>query len=60
MNSSGTPQPRRNDLGNLAARFVDGVNADGGGPVMLDGFETLGNAQIDVSEEFVFALPDAV
>ena len=50
MKVSGTPQPRRKTLRNLAAGFVDGINADGGGPVVLDGFETLGNAQIDIGE----------
>src|SRR5208337_2043658 len=38
---------------NFAARFVDGVNADGGRPMMLHGFETVGDAQIDVGKDRV-------
>ena len=50
MNSSGTPQPRKEYLGNLAARLVDGVNAYRGRGAVSDGFKTLGNAQIDVGK----------
>src|SRR5208337_4068504 len=37
-------------LGNFAAGLVDGVNADGGGAVVPNGFEAMGTTQIDVSE----------
>src|SRR5271165_4391536 len=38
------------DLRNLATRLVDGVNADGGRPLVLDSFKALRDAQVDVGE----------
>ena len=40
----GNAAPAQKYLGNLAARRVDGVNADGGGSEVVDRFETLGIA----------------
>src|SRR5208283_2746200 len=39
------------DLGNLAARFVNGVDANGGGPIMAHGLQAFGRAQIDFGED---------
>jgi hypothetical protein len=38
------------DFGNLAARLVDGINADCGWAVVFGGFEAFRTAQIDISE----------